>query len=171
MRVLELRPVRTTKGLRYVPLGSGLGEITAETKPDNPDSWNCSQWVVWHKALKKVYGRGKANDIWRAAWEGQSFWDYQKNFCKYEEAFVSYFLAEGIDTRSWLSAIVTPVAEAAADIADGAGGAVKGAARTVKGIGFVLPAAAALALGGVGYYIYKNYIKGDKRVKTGLITV
>lgn len=34
----------------------------------NVDTWTCEDWINWHKAMVKAYGKSEANRRWVSAW-------------------------------------------------------------------------------------------------------
>jgi hypothetical protein len=50
-----------------------MGVTTWNTAPDYDQwgidtSWNCNDWILWHKYLKEKFGQNKANFIWNYAY-------------------------------------------------------------------------------------------------------
>jgi len=129
-----------------------LGEITYQSEPDfdawGPDTyWKCAEWKQWHEALVRKYGVKKAGEIWVVAWNKQGTFDYALNWCKYDTVFVNYLLQNGIDIRSFVSAIFTNVAETAVNTTEAA-------ADLSDNLSWIAPAAigAALLIGGLILY-------------------
>ena len=58
-------------------------------------SWNCTDWVNYHKELVKSTGKKNANSLWLGAW--QSFGNTGRSSeCKSQD-FIEYFKSNGID--------------------------------------------------------------------------
>ncbi len=136
--------------------------ITAESQPDydawGPDTyWKCADWWIWHKRLKEKYGRKKANEVWLQAWEKQGAWDYPLNACRYNSDFVNYLLKEGIDIRSFISAIFTNTAETAVNTTS----AISSLSRNLN---WILPVAGGLLVLGVGIVAVNHLEKAKKLI-------
>ena len=165
MRVETLYPTKDENGKTIFVTASGntfrgLGEITADSEPDydswGPDSyWSCSEWVAWHKALVKKYGRVEANAKWKLAWDKQDPFEHGISTCRYDSQVVQYLLSQGIDIRSFASAILLPLFETAANVADTTIDASKGIDGTIKVLRGLLPLAVIGLVGGLGYYGYR----------------
>ncbi len=137
----------------------GLGEITWESQPDYDGwgwdtYWGCEEWMAWHKELKRKYGSEKANYLWKSAWDKQGSFDAPLNSCRYNTTFVNYFLNEGIDIRSFISALFTNSTETLVNATD----ATKEATSSISSIGkqlkWILPVVAtgAVIVGGLMWY-------------------
>ncbi len=133
--------------------------ITAESTPNYDewgwdDYWGCAEWTIWHMRLKEKYGLSKAKEIWLTAWEKQGPWDHALNWCRYNTDFVEYFLKNGIDIRSFLSAIFTNVADTAINVT----GSVANISRNLN---WILPVAGGLAVLGLGVVVVNKLEKLD----------
>ena len=138
-----------------------LDEITASSQPDydswGPDSyWKCSDWLFWHKKLKQAYGQQQANEIWIRAWDKQGPFDYALNACRYNNDFVRYFLNEGIDVRSFFSALYTNLTDVAVNSTDHV-------AKLSRNINWILPVAGGLVVLGAGLY-FANKVDTIKKL-------
>lgn len=150
--------------------------ITAQSTPDYDGwgwdtYWSTTQWIVWHKRLVEEYGIEKANEIWSLAWGNQGTLDHPYNYYKYDSTFVQYFDSQGIDVGWWGSKILTSTTTAVADTVEDVTNAVDNLSDGILSTSNVLKVAVPAALFGVGYYFYKNYIKGSKRIKIKGVTV
>lgn len=143
-----------------------LGTITADSTPDSPQDWGCNDWVVWHKRLVEAYGQNQANEIWVNAWESQSFWDTQFNFCKYDCDWSTYFKSQGLDAGHLLSNIVCKGKDVSEDVLDSAGEITKGGITTAKVLKTAVPALLILLAAGVAYVGY-NVVTGKSEVNIG----
>lgn len=135
-------------------------EITAYSEPDydgwGPDSyWRCSDWLFWHKTLKQAFGQQKANEIWMRAWDKQGPWDYAINACRYNNDFVHYFLSQGIDVRSFISALYTNLTDVVVNTTDQT-------AKLSRNLNWMLPVAGGLLVLGAGMYFANNVDKIKK---------
>ena len=67
-------------------------------------SWNCDQWVEYHKALKSHFGAERAKFIWeKAFFQGAYDWNAKSGQldCRtFNSAFRSYAKKEELDTYS-----------------------------------------------------------------------
>jgi hypothetical protein len=34
--------------------------------PDQP--WGCQEWIAWHRALTRIHGESRADEVWARAW-------------------------------------------------------------------------------------------------------
>ena len=165
MRIETLYPTKDENGkIVYVSSSGntfrGLGEITADSEPDydnwGPDSyWSCSEWVEWHKALVKKYGLSEANSKFKLAWDKQDPFEHGISACRYDSGVVAYFRSQGVDIRSFVSAILLPLFETTANVADTTIDASKGIDSTIKVLRGLLPLAVVGIVGGLGYYGYR----------------
>jgi hypothetical protein len=125
-------------------------------------SWNCDNWVQWHKELKKRFGGEKANSIWNYAFSLQS--DGAKAFdCRtFNSAFRSYMTQESLDpyaSAGVFSLILKPVGaggdliESGSEIISNFG---KGVSNFFKG-NTVQTLITIGLVGVVGYYGFKFY--------------
>ena len=150
-----------------VPQGLA-GPVTADSEPDydgwGPDSyWTCGDWLNWYLANRKRYGREAAKRKFVPAWERNGPLSAAEK-CPYDTVMVDTLLRDGIDIRTWVSAVVNPVVGGGAKLAEGAETVVKDTARTAKMLGYAVPVLVTGTVAAVGYYVWKNYLKGDRRV-------
>lgn len=75
--------------------------ITADTKWSS--DWSCEDWIAYHKALKAELGKDQADQTWLQAWNEQSAWASNYNWCKYGAAFNSYVNAEKLPVTHLLA--------------------------------------------------------------------
>lgn len=139
----------------------GLGRIITHDSVPN-DNWNCADWKRWLQVLIPVLGKEEAVARWSSAWNDQGFFDKEFNFCKYDSDFVNYLLSQGIDIRSFLSALFTSsneviedaldvtknISEAANTVSEGVSKASDGVSNTLGVAKVVLP----VVLGGVALF-------------------
>lgn len=166
----------------------GFGEVTVPKFSDTPTTdWTCAQWMMWHKDLVRAFEAGlfaskikytheaaiqNANDVFRIHWDKNSKWYNSLQFCGYSSDFFDYFKSVGLtDILSYFQGIITPAASTAVNVTSTAQSVVENAADTVANTTSVAKYAVPLLVGGlaigVGYYVYKNYLKGNKKVKVG----
>lgn len=136
----------------------GTEPITWQSEPDYDnwlwDSyWSCEDWKQYHQALEAHYGLETANNIWLRAWNEQGSFESAFNWCKYNSEIVAYLLNKGIDIRSYVSAILVPIGETAADVIDDAGEVVTDATDTIKLFSKFLP----LIVIGAGVLAWQYY--------------
>ncbi|MEM9859405.1 MAG: hypothetical protein AAF843_18770 [Bacteroidota bacterium] len=141
----------------------GLG-LNADSKPDTPKTWNCTDWMLWHKAMVPVIGKQAANDKFIQAFEGQGSFDYHFNFCKYDCDWVNYFRSQGLDMGHLLSNLVCTATDVTEDVTGAAGDLSKGVLNTAGVVKNLVPIALVGLVAGLGYIGYKNYIKGNKKL-------
>ena len=171
---------------------AGLGQVTTiawDTVPHTDGAtgkeveWTCMDWVTWHKRLVTRWGRDEANRIFISWWEkirGEVPWyvpfPYQ-DFCGYGSDFLNYFRSVGLtDHISFIAGIVAPIYSGATEIASGveqvstevsqaAVQTTKAATGTAKTVKVLLPVVLIGSIGLIGWYAYKNYIRGKSRIK------
>lgn len=152
------------------------------TYPYNRDGyWDCNDWMTWHKKVAEKYGVSRANEVFLIWWNKQSFYNYAMDCMLLNKTFRDYFNSVGLPLDNLANYIAKPFdfvlntqdtvltsgenviksgASAAEDLA-------QGAASTANVAKYAVPLlVGGLALG-VGYYVYKNYLKGNKKVKVG----
>lgn len=157
---------------------NGLGEfnlddITAASKPvydqnkilpGNQDGWGVIEWIRWHEKLKSKYGLKEANQRFLQAWKTQSIWHWGYNWFKYDSTFKNYMEKNGIDVSNMVSKVTGAVEDTvsnASDVVVDAGTGIKNTIATTK---VLLPIVLTAVVAGAGYYVYKNYIDGDKQI-------
>ncbi|MCC6721750.1 MAG: hypothetical protein IT243_06065 [Bacteroidia bacterium] len=82
--------------------------ITANSYPDYNSiglgsSWSCSDWITWHKLLKDAIGKDRADSLWVKAWEGQSSFANNYNWCKYDSTWNDYVKSEKLSVTNLIS--------------------------------------------------------------------
>lgn len=134
-----------------------IGAITWQSQPEydpwGPGSgWGCEDWRQWHIALVQHFGRDAANQLFKAAWDAQGSFDSAYNWCKYNRPWIEYFMNNGLDLRSALSAIIVPVTYLPGDVVTDVADTASALSNLIKPVAFI-----ALLAGGA--YVYKNYLK------------
>jgi hypothetical protein len=129
----------------------------------------------------------QANQVYMQHWErNANFWSSLR-MCGYAGEFYSYFKSVGLtDVLSILQAIVVPTTNTTVNVvdtttrtiektADAAGKTIVNAGDALANTTGIAKYAIPVAVGGavflVGAYLYKNYVKGNKRVKVGIAKI
>lgn len=169
---------------------SGLGEILFSSEPDKPEKWTCTDWMNWHKALVQAFKQGKfksgikysdadaikmANEVFMTWWDKivSGFFSFDsRQFCGYDSGFYTYIKSVGLtDVLSYFQAVLTPVASGATEVVQSTVDTTTNAVDATGGIVNTLKTLIPLALTGLvvagGYYVYKNYLKGDRQLQIG----
>jgi hypothetical protein len=170
---------------------NGLGAIVYNSTPTS--DWSCGDWMVWHQELVKAFMGGKfasgikysqqdainnANKVF-AQWWDKAASISDSNFCGYNSGFLEYFKSVGYtDHISYIAGILTPIfkggtnaSSAVQKTGEAAENAADAAKNTTKTLQWLLPVGVVTVVALVGGYVYKNYIKGNSRVKVGPATV
>lgn len=134
-----------------------IGDVTAITWQSQPEydpwgpgsGWGCEEWKQYHMALKEHFGLQQANTIFKLKWDAQGTFDSAYNWCKYNSPWITYFLNNGLDLRSAVSAIIVPIVTLPGDVIQNTGDTVSSISKLLKPIAFV-------ALIGAGAYAYKQ---------------
>jgi hypothetical protein len=157
---------------------SGLGASPAppvinwDTAPDTSAdgrkvTWTCQDWSGWHKKIADKYGVARANEVWVQWWNKQIGLLDSRNFCETNCAWADYLEKAGAWQTSFLANINCKSTSAIKDVTNATADTISNVAKGAKGVSSVLkwalPAAGILILVGGGFYVYKNYIKADKK--------
>ena len=115
--------------------------ITADSLPDLDDDgwdtwWTCSQWVMWHKANKRKYGKAVADQKFGVWWNKQDTGSGPLDCRTFNYEFRKYIAANNLQDIVWegagiLGNIFKPVGAA--------GDVITGGSRAVSGFGRALP--------------------------------
>lgn len=117
-----------------------------EWGPDS--SWNCDDWIQWHRLLKIKFGSVKANYIWNYAYAqgtlGASHYDCRT----LNTAFRNYVAKEGLNPyeSAGIFGPILNVVGGAGDLVSGSGDFLSSIGKNLKTIGYI-------ALLGVAVYI------------------
>jgi len=142
------------------------GLITADSIPDldewfwqggwNDTRWNCSDWISWHKANKRKYGKNTADQKFSKWWNKQTMGASALDCRTTDSAFRSYIERNGLYGVVWEGAgvfenVLSPI---------GAGGdIVTGVSKGLGKFGRAFPwVIGGLVIGGVtlgGIALYK----------------
>lgn len=170
-------------------LGAAPPVIKWDTEPNTSSDgrevdWECNDWVAWHKRLKERWGLDRANEVFAQWWhriEDETPWyaklTHYQQYCGYGSDFLNYFKQPGHynDHISFVAAIVTPITTGAGYLTstavDTVNDAADSASNTAKVLKILIPALLITVVAGGGYYVYKNYIKGNKKIKAGAVTL
>lgn len=162
-------------------------------------TWDCNDWMLWHKSLIKLFMGGYttsaikytqekaielSNQVFKQHWTKASA---ALTRCGYTNDFYQYFNQVGLADifnlahRTANSAvekggkIVDSVSTTLVNVVDDAGEVVTGVTGTVSNVAGMAKYAVPVLIGGVvlfvGAYAYKNFIKGDERVQVGPVKV
>ena len=173
--------------------GYGLGEVQSITFSTQPNSdWSCNDWMIWHKALVQAFVGGKfasgikysqaeaynqANKVFNQWWDKMNSFFSSKIWCGYNSEFYNYFKSVGnTAVLSFIASLVNPLSNSVKTVANTTEKVTSSATQTVENVAdtaknttettkWVLPVLVVGAIGLVGTYLYKNYIKGNSRVK------
>ncbi len=108
-------------------------------------------WVQWHKDLKKLFGKKRANSIWIKAWERRGGEDAKANTVSLRE----YMEGQGVMIdRSSMASMV--------DFADDVGDFIGGIFGATKWIGIGL---AVVLVGGVAMVVFNLAKSPTKSIK------
>ncbi len=151
-------------------------DITHESQPDYDSnvpydsSWDCEDWRIYYEALEDEYGSTEATRIWNNKWRETptnpltlGLYSGADNLdCKYSEAWRSWADSKGLEYDhlilgqfdSWLY-----------DTGDEVGGAVSGVGSAIAFLGKNLKYIVIGVLVFGGLYAYKNFIKGNDKIK------
>lgn len=155
--------------------------------------WTCNDWVLFHKAMVKFFMEGRfaskikysqadatanANQVFRQHWDRAS-WMLAR--CGYTSDFVAYFksvglgdlfnlLQKGVDSGKTTAAkVATSVSNTAVNVIDSTGKIIDNVGGGISNITGMAKYLVPVTITGVvliaGTYVYKNYIKGNSRVK------
>jgi hypothetical protein len=130
-------------------------------------SWDCADWIQWHKLLKAKFGKDKAKYIWEYAYSRGTQFASHYDCRTFNSDFRSYVSKEGLDpyASAGLFRLVLKPSGAAFDVVDSASDVVTGVAKSIadifdgKGVPVIKIAIYALLLGSIGYVGYKVYQK------------
>lgn len=170
-------------------LGSYGKQIEWNTEPvintyvyNRDGYWDCNDWMAWHKKVAAKYGNARANEVFMIWWNKQSWYNYAADSCMlWNKTFRDYFNSVGLSLDKIANYVAAPVdilydtqqstKDVVKNVADTAVNVSETASNTGSVLKYAVPAALVLGLIGVGFYVHKNYIKGNKQVKIGPATV
>lgn len=167
---------------------------------DRDGYFNCADWMSWHGKLVDAFKGGKfasgikyapadaiakANEVFLTWWNKQNAISYTNVCYSGNTAFRTWWQASGLPVQSFQNIftrtydLVTDtqkkVYDTAGNLVDSAGNTITQAGKTASTLAtvlkWVLPATVVGVVGLVGFYLYKNYAKGNARVKVGTQTI
>jgi hypothetical protein len=159
---------------------SGLGATPAppvinwDTAPDTSAdgrkvTWSCNDWTAWHKKVADKYGVPRATEVFSQWWDKQVGLFDTRNFCEMNCGWADYLEKAGAWDTSFVANLNCKSTKAVKDVTNAAADTISNVATGAKGVSGVLkwalPAAGILILAGGGFYVYKHYIKGNKKLK------
>lgn len=158
---------------------NGPGIITAESVPDL-STWSCNDYVTWHKRLTEKVGLQTANEITQQFWDSIPWYrvDWNPGCSLSNCSFYNHFRSAGGGWSSLLPQAICTVDSAGGKVVEAAGKVVESvadvaenAADTAKNTTNVAKYAIPVLVGGIAlgaaYYVYKNYLKGNRKVRVG----
>ena len=130
-------------------------------------SWNCGDWIQWHKLLKTKFGAERAKYMWEFAFSRGTEFASHYDCRTFDSDFRSYVSKEGLDPykNAGLFKLVLKPSGAAFDVVDSASDVVTNVAQSIadifdgKGVNVIKVGIYALVLGSVGYIGYRVYQK------------
>lgn len=145
---------------------------------DRDGYFNCQDWMTWHGKVEAKWGTARANEVFMVWWNKQNMISYAQDCYISNRTFRDWWDKKGLPSETMGKYITAPydavtdiqkkILSTATNVVDNTGDAAnalaKGAKNTAKTAGFVAPALLIVALIGVGVYVHKNYIKGNKKV-------
>lgn len=158
-----------------------------DTKPNTSAdgrkiSWSCNDWIAWHQKLTAKFGLTRANEVSQQWWDKLPFYDTKKLTCFVDCGFYNYFRKAGGGWNSIIPSLLCTIdssggklIENTGKVVDSAGNIVvntaDAASNTASTLKWLVPTALVGVVGLVGYYLYKNYAKGNARVNVGPTTI
>ena len=104
------------------------------------DDSSSSAWITWHKALRKRFGKRKANELFMTAWDKMAGEGSDASTTELRK----YMKGQGVD-------IDTSFLEGAADFGSGVSDTFSGMFSTWK---YIMIGGVILTFAGIGYIIY-----------------
>jgi hypothetical protein len=142
-----------------------MSVTTWNTAPDydqwgNDTSWNCNDWILWHKLLKDKFGENKAKFMWDYAFAQSGSLSSNLDCRTLNSSFRTYVKENGLDPFA-NAGIFAPVLQGAGTIQDVVGGSLSGitsffSGNNIKNI-LNIVAIGAVVVGGI--YAYKTFKK------------
>ena len=141
--------------------------ITWDSVPDFDDwgwddYWVCSDWVNWHKEMKRVKGKSYADETFLKYWWQQTEFASPIDCRSFNSAFRDYFSSENLLDALYNNSLVKIIG-AGNDVIDSGTGAISNTAQGIEKFTAVLkwliPIVALLLLASIGYWSYKKYLK------------
>ncbi len=145
--------------------------------PINSDGyWDCNDWMTWHKKVAAKYGVARANEVFVIHWNKQGFWAYANSDCWiFNKQFRDYFKSVGLPLDALADYVAKPfdiaskVLDTSEKVVDSASKVIvnagDSAVSTSKVLKVLIPVGVTAIVLGAGYFVYKNYLKGNKKIK------
>lgn len=163
---------------------------------DRDGFFNCADWMTWHMRLVDAFKGGKfasgikysdaealkkANEVFMIWWNKQNLVSYTSICYTGNVDFRNYWKKVGLPTNSISELITKPydfvastqgkvlditgkLVDSTGKVIDRTSGAAIGLTTVLK---YAVPVTVTAVLAGVGYFVYKNYLKGNKKIKIG----
>lgn len=167
---------------------------------DRDGYFNCSDWMMWHGKLVEAFKGGKfksgirysdaqalklANEVFTIWWNKQNLLSYTSICYAGNTDFRNWWKRSGLASQSlqevgtsaydFVTQTQKKVLDTAGNVVDSAGNIIENSAdaasNLTKALKYVIPVTVVGVIGLVGYYLYKNYGKGNARVKVGTQTI
>tara|TARA_R110000744_G_scaffold71549_5_gene144255 strand:+ start:5758 stop:6207 length:450 start_codon:yes stop_codon:yes gene_type:complete len=142
-------------------------DITYNSEPDYDSiipfdsQWGCFDWRLWYEELEDEYGDVEAKQKWEDAWAKQGTLYGNEGDCKLNKEWKEWADSKNLQydhtalhqLDSWLYGLTQGVGDAATGVVGGVGFLGRNLKLIIVGIGIF-----------GGLYVYKEYIKGDKKL-------
>lgn len=167
---------------------------------DRDGYFNCADWMTWHGKLVDAFKGGKfasgikyspadalakSNEVFLTWWNKQNAIAYTNICYSGNTAFRNWWQASGLPVQSFQNIFTSTydfvtgtqkkVYDTAGNLVDSAGNVITETGKTASTLATVLKYAIPITVVGavslVAYYLYKNYAKGNARVKIGPQTI
>jgi hypothetical protein len=128
--------------------------------------WGCNHWIIWHGAMVEKYGLKYANDRFMLYWNQQGFGASPLDCTTFNPQFIAYTKKAGLYRAFFggLALLAYPIGVATELILD-AGQIVDDVAESAKVLGSMLKWLVPVAVFGLGYWAFKNYIPQPKKLQ------
>lgn len=120
------------------------------------DVWECNDWITWHKAMIKKYGKEKADQTFLYHWNKLGFITSTADCRSFNTAFRTYMKQQGLLDQLYkgLAVIAKPFG-VGTDVVTSVGSGLSSVGTVIK---FALPILAVLiVIGGIVYAM--KYVK------------
>lgn len=126
------------------------------------DSWNCDDWVQWHKKLKEHFGKERANIIWNYAYAQGTEGASHQNCRTFNSSFRTYVKNEGLDPYASVTIPVIPqildLSGSLFDVTVGVADAISELGNTIGGGKFIKIVLYSALFMGIGYVGLRGYV-------------
>jgi len=138
---------------------------TWDVAPDYDDwgfdsSWDCEDWIIWHKLLLEKFGKEKAKFVWDYAYAKSGALSSNLDCRTFNSNFRDYVRKNGLDPFA-NSGVFQTVLQGYGTVADTASGILDGLSSFMSGntIKTILNVALIGAVGLGGFYVYTKIKK------------